>query len=193
MLQKYMLCMQDLIQDITQNVNELSYIDADNVAVGFKRSREGANEEVWAEVTALDLGDGAYLQKKEGRIEKFFASQSLLMNGEPVRYIMDFYIPVFFSLPFREKLVTVLHELYHISPRFDGELRTFKGRAYQHGPSKEKYDKYMEYLCDKYLKEEHEAVNFLKETPAELVALCKGPNIPKYPKPEPLLYRVTWC
>jgi len=193
MLKKYMVCMQELIKDITMNVNELSYIDAENVAVGFKRSRESVAEEVWAEVTAIDLGDGAYLQKKEGRVEKFFSSQTLLMDGMPVKYIMDFYVPVFLALPFREKLVTVFHELYHISPKFDGELRTFKGRAYQHGPSKEKYDKYMEYLCDKYMRETHDVVDFLKETSMELIDQCKGQDIPKYPKPEPLLYRLTWC
>ncbi len=193
MLQRYMLCMQDLIKDITQTVDELSYIDPEYVSVGFKRSKDNVNEETWAEVTALDLGDGAYLQKKEGRVEKYFSSQCLLMNGVPVKYIMDFYVPVFLSLPFREKLVTVFHELYHISPNFDGELRTFKGRAYQHGPSKEKYDKYMEYLCDKYMREDREAVEFLKEQPVELMNLCKGPNIPKYSKPEQQLYRVTWC
>ncbi len=193
MLKRYMVCMQELIKDITMNVNELSYIDAENVAVGFKRSRESVTEEVWAEVTAIDLGDGAYLQKKEGRVEKFFSSQTLLLDGMPVKYIMDFYVPVFLSLPFREKLVTVFHELYHISPKFDGELRIFKGRAYQHGPSKEKYDKYMEYLCDKYMREVHDVVDFLKETPIELIDQCKGQEIPKYPKPEPLLYRLTWC
>ena len=115
------------------------------------------------------------------------------MHGVPIKYVMDFYVPVFFNLSFREKLVTVLHELYHISPKFDGELRTFKGRSYQHGPSKEKYDNYMEYLCDKYIRFGSKALEFLKDTPNDLIDLCKKPTMPKLPKPEPQLYRVTWC
>ena len=90
MLQRYMLCMQDLIKDITQTVDELSYIDPEYVSVGFKRSKDNVNEETWAEVTALDLGDGAYLQKKEGRVEKYFSSQCLLMNGVPVNILWTF-------------------------------------------------------------------------------------------------------
>ncbi|MFH1224014.1 MAG: hypothetical protein V1647_06710, partial [Pseudomonadota bacterium] len=127
-------------------------------------------------------------------VEKHFASKSMLLNGNPVKYIIDFYVPSFLKLDLREKLTTVFHELYHIAPKFDGNLRLFKGKSYKHGPSMERYDKYMEYLVDKYLSriENSEVLDFLKNTAEELFSRTKETIMPKLPKPEPLLYRVTW-
>jgi len=194
MLNDYLSSIQTLISDITNNVTELSYIDPNQVAVNFKRSRENVEEETWAEITGLDAETTGAVQRREGRTERHFASKSLLLNGNPVKYIIDFYVPAFLKLSFKEKLSTVFHELYHIAPKFDGNLRLFKGKSYKHGPSMERYDKYMEYLVDKYLVkfEDSEVLNFLKNNTDELFTKTKEFVIPKLPKPEPLLYRVTW-
>ena len=37
--------------------------------------------------------------------------------------------------PFEEKLTTVFHELYHISPMFDGDIRRLEGRYHVHSHS----------------------------------------------------------
>ena len=39
-----------------------------------------------------------------------------------------------------EKLSTVVHELWHVGPRFDGDLRRHDGRCWAHGHSQEKYN-----------------------------------------------------
>ena len=54
MLQEYSVRLHELIKDVTLNIPELSYIEAEHVAIGLKRSRESSVEEVWAEVYALD-------------------------------------------------------------------------------------------------------------------------------------------
>ena len=102
-------------------------------------------------------------------------------------------MPVFFNLSFKDKLTTIFHELYHISPRFDGDLRLFKGKAYKHGPSMEKYDKYMEYLVDKYLARTPESAEFLKPDSGNITQQMKTSKIPRIPKHEPMLVRITWC
>ncbi|MEI6079648.1 MAG: putative metallopeptidase [bacterium] len=193
MFESYATAMQSVIADITYNVDEFSYIDPDQIIVNFKKARETANEEVWAEITGLSDDDHGSVQQREGRVEMFYYSNSLLFNGTPVKYIIDFYVPLFFNLTFKDKLTTIFHELYHISPRFDGELRLFKGKAYQHGPSMEKYDRYMEYLVDKYLLRSPEAADFLKSNKEELAQKVRDTKIPRMPKPEPLLFRITWC
>ena len=185
--------MNAVIADISYNVEEFSYIDPEEITVNFKKAREGLNEEVWAEICGLSDGDCGSVQQKEGRVEMYFYSNSLLFNGTPVKYIIDFYVPVFFNLTFKEKLITIFHELYHISPRFDGDLRLFKGKAYKHGPSMERYDKYMEFLVDKYLEKSPNATEFLKSNADELAQKVRETKTPRIPKPEPLLFRITWC
>jgi hypothetical protein len=193
MFTKYISSLNELIKDITENVGELSYIDAEQVAIGLKRARESAVEEVWAEITGIEDEYNGTIQRREGRIEKYFAPKTLLINGIPIKYVVDFYVPVFLGLNFKEKLTTVFHELYHISPKFDGNLRFFKGKGYKHGPSLEKYDKYMEYLVDKYLKLNPSATEFLSKCDNELNELCQKGSLPKFPKPEPELFKIIWC
>ena len=55
------------------------------------------------------------------------------------------------SCRLREKLTTMLHELWHIGPKFDGDLRRFGGRCFAHGSSQKHYDAHIEALLDRWL------------------------------------------
>ena len=66
--------------------------------------------------------------------------QRVCEGGRAILYILNFYLPRFLDLPLEEKLTTVVHELWHIGPRFDGDLRRFRGRCYAHSGSQRKYD-----------------------------------------------------
>jgi len=192
MFKTYLSAVEGLITDIAETVEELAYIEPDQIAVNFKRSRDGLSEEVLAETTGLSDSNFGSIQKKEGRIEKFLASKTMLKDGIPIKYSVDLYIPAFFNLKFKEKLLTIFHELYHIHPKFDGELRMFKGKGYKHGSSMERYDKYMEYLVEKYTDREPEAAEFLKKDHEKISPLLATYKIPRVVKPEPSLFRITW-
>ncbi|HEY6838555.1 MAG TPA: hypothetical protein VI389_07430, partial [Geobacteraceae bacterium] len=81
-----------------------------------------------------------------------------------------FLVPRFFNLPLREKLITIFHELYHISPLFDGDLRRFPGKNYAHGSSTRRYNAHMATLVDCYLEhlEGEQLPPFLTATMEEL-------------------------
>jgi predicted metallopeptidase len=66
-------------------------------------------------------------------------------------YVIYFLVPRFLNLPFREKMITLFHELFHISPEFNGDIRRFPGRNYAHGGSTRKYNARMARLVDGYL------------------------------------------
>jgi hypothetical protein len=192
MFNTYLSSVEALIADIAGVVEELAYIEPDQIAVNFKRSRDSVSEEVLAETTGLSDSNFASIQNREGRIEKFLASKCMLKDGIPVKYSIDLYVPAFFNLNFKEKLLTIFHELYHIHPKFDGELRIFKGKGYKHGSSMERYDKYMEYLVDKYTDRDPPAAEFLKNEHEKISPMLASYKIPRTVKPEPSLFRITW-
>jgi hypothetical protein len=72
-------------------------------------------------------------------------------GGTELLYILSFYLPRFFNLDLQEKLATIVHELWHISPRFDGDLRRFAGRCYAHGRSQKQFDAMADRLARRWL------------------------------------------
>lgn len=72
-------------------------------------------------------------------------------RGVDLLYVIYFAMPRFFDRPLKEKLITVFHELYHVSEQFDGDIRRFSGRNYAHGGSTKKYNRLMERFVDEYL------------------------------------------
>jgi hypothetical protein len=85
-------------------------------------------------------------------------------------YDMTFCLPRFLDQSFDEKLVTVFHELYHLSPDFNGDLRRHPGRYAVHSHSKWAYDHRMADLVRDYLSTQPspELYGFLKSGYAEL-------------------------
>src|SRR5947199_128866 len=68
-----------------------------------------------------------------------------------ILYLMTFCLPRFLDQDFDEKFVTLFHELYHISPQFDGDLRRHAGRYAVHTRSQRGYDEQMAHLARAYL------------------------------------------
>jgi hypothetical protein len=66
-------------------------------------------------------------------------------------YILNFYLPRFLDLEFREKLDTIVHELWHIGPDFDGDVRRFGSRCFAHGASQKRYDAQVRRLLERWL------------------------------------------
>jgi hypothetical protein len=104
---------------------------------------------MFASLTPLRFADGqmhVLRRKRRWGIQRLFDS-----HGREMLYILNFYLPRFLDLPFREKLTTTLHELWHIGPKFDGDVRRLGGRCFAHGPSQKKYDAQIEMLLDRWL------------------------------------------
>ena len=66
-------------------------------------------------------------------------------------YLLNFYLPRFLDLPFAEKLTTIAHELLHVGPQFDGDLRRFGGRCYAHTHSHAEFDAHAAKLGERWL------------------------------------------
>src|SRR4030095_10646232 len=114
------LRMRLLCADIVVRTPELSHIDLSRVALSFSQTRRGVSWGMYASLTPLRFQGGALTTRRRGRL---YQVQRLIDgSGREMLYLLSFYLPRFMNLDFREKLITVFHELWHISPEFDGDL-----------------------------------------------------------------------
>lgn len=138
-----------LCHDISQRLPDLAHIRMNQVAVTFCQTRRGVLHGLQAKLTPLRFENGSLLQTKRGRdytIERIYDKQ-----GQEMLYLLSFYLPRFLQQSSHNKFVTVFHELLHISPKFDGDIRRFPGRCYAHSGSQKNFDAQAEELYQAYL------------------------------------------
>jgi hypothetical protein len=146
-------------EDIASRIPELSHIGMEHVALSFSQARRGTAHGMLAKLTPLRFEGGALTSFRNGQL---VTVQRLLLRRVEQKYILSVYLPRFFDLPFHEKLNTVVHELYHISPRFDGDIRRFPGRCFAHSDSHRTYDQIVQMLLDGYLRKRSPRSQLLK-------------------------------
>jgi hypothetical protein len=140
--------MRRLCRDVTERLAEFEHVRMDQVAVTFAQARRRVSYGLQAKLTPLRFEGGQLLTRRRG---KTWTIQRWYSGDVEMLYILTFYLPRFLEQSFREKLITVMHELYHISPGFDGDIRRLPGHYHVHSHSQKEYDRRMESLVDQYL------------------------------------------
>jgi len=121
------------------------------VAVGFSQTKNSEPFGIFASATPLRFKNGEPFYESRGRlwtVQRYFRP-----DGLECLYILYFYVPRFIELPLSQKLDTIIHELYHVNPLFNGDLRRFAGRRFAHG-SKKRYDQIVHRLVQYWLKQD---------------------------------------
>lgn len=159
--------MRRICDDIVLRMEEFEHVRIDRVAVAVAQSRSRRLQGLQAKLTPMRFAGGSLVESRRGRrytVERIFDGRREIL------YILTFYLPRFLDQPFEEKLTTVFHELYHISPEFDGDLRRMGDRHYLHTRSQKQYDAHMGELARKYLRlvPENGTTEFLQHTFGEL-------------------------
>ncbi len=145
----FTLHMRRVCEDMVARLDQLKHVDLSRVAFSFCQARKAVPHGMYASLTPLRFAGGAREMVRRGR--RWRIEPLADGSGREMLYILNFYLPRFLDLPFRAKLATVLHELWHISPRFDGDLRRFRGRFYAHGGSQKRYDAHVDRLAARWL------------------------------------------
>lgn len=141
-----------LVADIVVRVPELSHIDVSRLLICVASTRGGGIHGTFARIHPLRFAGGlSSIEVRRGRGRYTCTMPEVTVGGRDILYIVYFLVPRFLNLPLREKLVTVFHELYHVSPLFNGDLRRFPGRNYAHGSSRKRYNDIVSRLVDSYL------------------------------------------
>jgi hypothetical protein len=137
--------MRIVCADMVSRVPELAHIDLSRVAMACTQVRNRAPHGVLATMTPLRFAEGAETTVRRGR--KYTAQRLRDETGREMLYILTCFLPRFMNHTLEEKVLTLLHELWHISPEFNGDLRRFAGRCYAHGGSQAEYDRQVEVLA----------------------------------------------
>lgn len=136
-------------EDMVSRVEALRHIDMRRVAVSFCQTRKNSRYGMFASLTPLRFAGGAEHTIRRGR--RWGVQRVVGPDGGEMLYILNFYLPRFLSLSLREKFDTTMHELWHVGPRFDGDVRRLGGRCFAHGASQKAYDAQVARLVDVWL------------------------------------------
>jgi predicted metallopeptidase len=182
--------MHRLCADIAGHSPILQHIRAPQVLLSFTPARNRSQYGLQARVTPLRFREGGLYRRYSAvdyQVQRFFVDDVEML------YILAFCLPRFFDQSFEEKLSTVFHELFHMSPAFDGDLRRHKGRYAMHSHSKARYDSHMAALAKEYLAnhDRPEVLEFLRFNYRELWVRHGG--IRGVIVPRPKLLPVGWA
>jgi predicted metallopeptidase len=146
-----------LCEDVVSRCEAFFHIDPNRLLFAVTRARSRSLHGLQARVTPLRFPGGRLVEKR-GRIT--YQIQRYFHGATEFLYLVTFCLPRFLDQDFDEKLITIFHELYHISPNFDGDLRRHEGRYSLHTRSKRAYDQHMAQLVREYLSKKPDASLF---------------------------------
>ncbi len=169
--------------DMAARLPELRHVEIDRVAIGLRHARHRQPHGVYATLTPLRFAGGQVREVRRGR--GFRIQPMVDRAGREFLYLLSFYLPRFLDLSLEGKLSTIVHELWHIGPQFDGDLRRHDGRCYAHGPSQRRYDAAMDRLAQQWLARDPPAhvYEFLGRNFDELHAEHGGVRGQRWPTP----------
>lgn len=144
--------LERLVADAVVQVEEFHHIRPEQLLVCLSSTRSGGIHGTYAKIHPLRFpGGSTSMESRRGRRRYLCTMPAITHNSRDILYLIYFLVPRFLNLSEREKLTTVFHELYHISPAFDGDIRRFPGRNYAHGSSRVRYNETIAGMVEKYL------------------------------------------
>jgi hypothetical protein len=176
--------------DIVAKCTELAHIDPSRLLFAVTQARNGHAHGLQARVTPLRFPGGRLTRQRRGIT---YQVQRYVSGDTEFLYLVSFCLPRFLNQDFDNKLITLFHELFHIGPTFDGDLRRHPGRYSVHSHSQRLYDEKMAALAREYLnrKPEIHVLDFLRLDFAQLEqrhGSVSGVVVPR-PKIIPILPR----
>lgn len=141
--------MRRVCEDMVGRLVDLAHIDLTAIAIGFTQARRTGPHGVYASLTPMRFEGGAVVTQRAGK--QLTVQRLHNAAGAELLYLLSFSLPRFLNCPLDEKLITICHELWHISPAFDGDLRRFGGRCYAHGGSRARFDARAAKLASEWL------------------------------------------
>jgi hypothetical protein len=149
----------DTLTVITEHIISVTplfqHIDMSRCLVLLSTNRKKTRSAIFGKVVPLRFKDGEDTTLYRGTL---FQMPRVTVNQRDLLYLIYYYMPRFIDLPAEEKLNVMFHELYHISPLFNGDIRRMGEKKAAHGHSRDHYDSL-------YSDELREYLKIVRETP----------------------------
>ncbi len=140
--------MTRLLADVVARTPEFTGIDPARILVTATQARAGRRHGLQARVTPLRFANGHLVRPRRGvtyQVQRYF------LDDHEFYYLMTFCLPRYLDQDFDDKMITLFHELHHVHPECNGDLRRLGGRCQYHSSSKKRYDRHMAHLARTYL------------------------------------------
>ena len=132
-----------IIHDMIKATEEFRKFDMNRILVCCASNRRDGRGAIYGKLLPMRFKDGSSIIKHN---DKYYTIPKLKVNDFEIFYIIYFYIPRFFDLSAKDKIKVMFHELYHISPDFNGDIRRMGKFKSAHGHSRKAFEeKYIEY------------------------------------------------
>lgn len=141
--------MRVVCKELVGRLPELQHIDVSKIAFAFAQARNRSKYGMYASLTPMRFEDGSLFTTRRGK--RYTVQRLYDRDGSEFLYILTFYMPRFMDVGLVEKISTVIHELWHISPEFNGDIRRIPGRCYAHSSSQKDYDAEMDIMAERWL------------------------------------------
>lgn len=129
--------------------------DINRMLICCASNRSDSRGGIYGKLVPLKFEGGSDIINFHGRT---YTIPKIIHNNIEIRYLIYYYHPKFFDISAREKVNVMFHELYHISPDFNGDIRRMGKFKKTHGHSKKSFE-------EKYLDYAEEFYSYVKETP----------------------------
>ncbi len=151
--------LESILHDLCARLPEFAHVDSRRLLVCVARTRRAGAGGVFAKIVPMRFPGGSPFKTVGGH--DYALPQIPTPHGD-VLYLIYVYLPRFFEQPFERRLLTLVHELFHIAPAFDGTIRRLGSRA--HGASRDRFNASLQPLVTRYL---------AADPPAELLTLLR--------------------
>lgn len=145
----YTEAMRRLVRHIAASCSEFAHVQPDRMIISHVRARSPGARGIYGSIQPLRFEGGSATTRRRG---KTYAMPRLVHEGEEILYVIYFALPRFANLDFEDKLTTVFHELYHVNPQFNGDIRRLPGRNYAHGHSRKRFNERIRALANDYMR-----------------------------------------
>ena len=132
--------MRSLVHDIATRCPEFGHLQVPRILITATQARSAYMHGLQARVTPLRFPNGQLTRQRRGVT---YHIQRYLLDEQEFLYVMSFVLPRFMDQTFDQKMVTLFHELYHIHPKCNGDLRRHAGRYHLHTHCQREYDRGM--------------------------------------------------
>jgi Putative phage metallopeptidase len=133
--------LREIAREVCYSIPDLAHVRLE--AVHFTLFHSRAAERIFTFARCYPLPSA---MKRRGR-HWYRLTSVFTPGGVEARYILSFAWPRFWGMTPRERLETLVHELYHIGPDFDGEARSFEAGGW-HGKGRAWFDAIIAELVD---------------------------------------------